>query len=295
MKLYKFFPSGLHLQRGLNALKNNKVWMSKPENFNDIYDCNLITTEPIIGFSEDKMKKAAQILYGDLIDCSRAAILNQDLIDYSRAAILNQDLIDSVLGWAASNNHTANLTSDQRLPFVKFFEERIKNIGVTCFSELYDHPLMWAHYAENHKGFCVEYDFTPMDTSSPDDKISASNFFVHAVSYVSKLPRIYSHEILFTPREAAKKMLATKSYHWAYEQEYRLIAFDQPVPPTEAGILYQYPSTIKPQAIILGVNVLPKTRKAVQAVCAEMNWEVKEMHIGKTGRFELKPTADARV
>jgi hypothetical protein len=282
MKLYKFFSLGSYLESNLKDLKNNRVWMSKPEFFNDIYDCNLITTDPIIGFSEDKMKKAAHILY-------------EGLTGFSRAAILNQDLIDSVLRWAAPDNHSANLTSDQRLPFVKFFEERIKNIGVTCFSELYDHPLMWAHYAENHKGFCVEYDFTPMDISSSDDKSAASNSFVHAVSYVSKLPRIYSHEILFTPREAAKKMLATKSYHWAYEQEYRLIAFDQPVPPTEAGILYQYPSTIKPQAIILGVNVLPKTRKAVQAVCAEMNWEVKEMHIGKTGRFELKPTADARV
>lgn len=151
---------------------------------------------------------------------------------------------------------------------------------------------MWAHYAESHKGFCVEYDFTPMDIFNSDDKSAASDCFVHAVSYVSKLPRIYSHEVLFTPREAAKKMLATKSYHWAYEQEHRLIAFDQPVPPTEAGILYQYPSTIKPKAIILGVNVLPKTRKAVQAVCAEMDWAVKEMHIGKTGRFELKHTDD---
>jgi hypothetical protein len=282
MKLYKFFPSGLDLQRDLDTLKDNKVWMSKPEIFNDIYDCNLITTDPIIEFSEDKMKKAAHILYGDLIDCSRAAILNQDLID-------------SVLCWAATNKHAANLTSDQRLPFVRIFEERIKNIGVTCFSEFYDHPLMWAHYAEKHKGFCVEYDFTPMDISSSDDKSAASNSFVHAVSYVSKLPRIYSHEILFTPREAAKKMLATKSYHWAYEQEYRLIAFNEVIPTGEVGFSYNYPSQMKPKAVILGVNVLPKTRKAVQAVCAEMNWEVKEMHISKTGRFELKPTADARV
>jgi hypothetical protein len=34
------------------------------------------------------------------------------------------------------------------------------NIKITCFSEeLFSMP-MWSHYANNHKGFCIEYDFT---------------------------------------------------------------------------------------------------------------------------------------
>ena len=31
--------------------------------------------------------------------------------------------------------------------------------NIACFSESKDSPTMWAHYADNHKGFVLEYDF----------------------------------------------------------------------------------------------------------------------------------------
>ena len=43
----------------------------------------------------------------------------------------------------------------------KSFEERNKiNLyerGVCCFSEKKDDILMWSHYADGHKGFCLEF------------------------------------------------------------------------------------------------------------------------------------------
>ncbi len=32
------------------------------------------------------------------------------------------------------------------------------SIGVICFSSNYDNILMWSHYANNHKGICIEFD-----------------------------------------------------------------------------------------------------------------------------------------
>lgn len=32
---------------------------------------------------------------------------------------------------------------------------------ISCFSEVPDSPLMWAHYAQGGKGFCVEYELMP--------------------------------------------------------------------------------------------------------------------------------------
>ena len=28
-------------------------------------------------------------------------------------------------------------------------------MGVVCFSESYDNIIMWSHYSDNHKGFCL--------------------------------------------------------------------------------------------------------------------------------------------
>ena len=36
-------------------------------------------------------------------------------------------------------------------------------VRVVCLSEVYDSMLMWSHYAQNHTGFCIEYDFKESD------------------------------------------------------------------------------------------------------------------------------------
>jgi len=33
-----------------------------------------------------------------------------------------------------------------------------KKIGIFSLSKKYDDELLWAHYANSHKGFCIEYD-----------------------------------------------------------------------------------------------------------------------------------------
>lgn len=36
-------------------------------------------------------------------------------------------------------------------------------VRVVCLSEVYDSMLMWSHYAQNHTGYCIEYDFEEND------------------------------------------------------------------------------------------------------------------------------------
>lgn len=33
-----------------------------------------------------------------------------------------------------------------------------KNKGIICFSETFEEPLMWAHYADTHKGLCFGFE-----------------------------------------------------------------------------------------------------------------------------------------
>ena len=38
--------------------------------------------------------------------------------------------------------------------------EMKKKFRVACFTENNIFPLMWSHYADSHKGLCLEYDLT---------------------------------------------------------------------------------------------------------------------------------------
>ncbi|MGT2429382.1 DUF2971 domain-containing protein [Cupriavidus basilensis] len=70
---------------------------------------------------------------------------------------------------------------------------------------------MWAHYADSHKGICLEFDAT-------------SVFMAHAqeVKYSGERAAIN-----FTDSKDAmlEKALLTKSDHWSYESEWRLIRY----------------------------------------------------------------------
>ncbi len=59
-----------------------------------------------------------------------------------------------------------------------------KKISVACFSEEKDNILLWAHYANNHKGICIEY--------SALDLLQLFQCFLLPVIYQKDLPTLSS-------------------------------------------------------------------------------------------------------
>jgi len=93
-------------------------------------------------------------------------------------------------------------------------ENQLRNIGIYCLSAKNDDILMWSHYADGHKGFCIELEGNATKT-----------FLKRAqeISYQQKLPIINYFE-----RDWLPKLLMTKSEHWRYEEEWRIIQVDGP-------------------------------------------------------------------
>lgn len=80
-----------------------------------------------------------------------------------------------------------------------------KHNGLLCFSKSWHHPMLWAHYADKHRGFCLGFDVT-------DEKLGH-------VSYVnSRFPKPENPK----NESFVEKLLYTKFAHWSYEDEYRL-------------------------------------------------------------------------
>jgi hypothetical protein len=79
---------------------------------------------------------------------------------------------------------------------------------------------MWAHYADSHKGFCVEYEL------DIDEQGNLPTGF-HRVVYASQLPYPSILELLLTPEECINRIVTTKAMEWSYEEEVRYIDFNK--------------------------------------------------------------------
>lgn len=80
---------------------------------------------------------------------------------------------------------------------------------VCSFTNSKDNLLFWAHYADSHRGFCVEYDATLLPIS-----------YAFKVKYTRKYP-----EVQYPAPEDARNLewLLIKSKEWEYEQEFRTL------------------------------------------------------------------------
>jgi hypothetical protein len=87
----------------------------------------------------------------------------------------------------------------------------LADLGVLCFVERPDNLLMWAHYADAHKGVCLEF-----DTSDWLFQVAAK------VNYSTAYPTVDTANQ--SPQGLASTIFLTKSVEWEYEQEWRIIS-----------------------------------------------------------------------
>lgn len=91
-----------------------------------------------------------------------------------------------------------------------------RSIGICSFSEVYNHELMWAHYAMRFTGMCIAYDFFKLQ------KHLGENVNFSRVFYNEEAPSVGRTRLPRDFNEIAKMILSYKSYRWHYEREWRV-------------------------------------------------------------------------
>ncbi|WP_276681050.1 DUF2971 domain-containing protein [Thalassolituus oleivorans] len=235
MKLYRVERPD---QFRIETLKRNEIWMARPESFNDPLDCRLTINDKTehSTFNEENIKSAAKSLY-------------EDYKVLEGAWLITDDILKNIESWVSGHDET--LALDGKPYFLTLIENRILEFGLQCFSETgYKNPLMWAHYALNHKGFCIEYEYEAWTLATKN----SFDFSMSPAIYTSKLPEFNLMEVLFSPREVTTKLYASKSEHWSYEREYRLVYFPCSPAIGEQGQSVPLPRGLKVTKIIAGLN-----------------------------------------
>lgn len=87
---------------------------------------------------------------------------------------------------------------------------RQQSVKLCAFTEMHKNPVVWSHYADEHRGICIELDSNNIDLSSG---------LLGRVNYSNVVP-ILEHN------SGADKRVAflNKTDEWAYEKEWRFIA-----------------------------------------------------------------------
>ncbi len=164
-------------RNSLSILINKKIWVAKPETLNDPFDC--------------KIKFKPEI---------NSEAFRKYLIRTGRS--------------------TGNRQKDYEI-FLKglheFKEKNINNFGVFSMSQIKDNILMWSHYADHHKGFCIGF-------VRKNDNLLGDITKTHQVEYDCNYPEVDPLDKNGNyDNSTFNKMLFTKAKDWEYEKEWRSV------------------------------------------------------------------------
>jgi hypothetical protein len=189
-------PEYLYKYRGcsentFNIIKNNELYFAHPCDFNDPFDTKIVLD------MSGQMEKCTEVVLKSIESDPKYAYLSKE--DKLKVAILVASSFE---------NPKFNKFSGK-----EFAEKVASSVSVCCFSDKKDNLVMWSHYADNHKGICLQF-------------MNGRDIFKGAfkVNYESEYPKVNFFDPLI---DIIDSLLLTKSKHWEYEDEYRII-LEQP-------------------------------------------------------------------
>lgn len=97
--------------------------------------------------SKQKIEEYIELVYGQLskIQESKGSVTINDL---EQLTLFNTQNSSKLFCFESFKKYISSISD-------KFFN----NTSISCFSEDFTNTLMWAHYASNHSGICLEFDF----------------------------------------------------------------------------------------------------------------------------------------
>lgn len=220
-KLYKYAAFNSY---SLRLLSEGEAFYSDPKNFNDPLDCN-----PTIQLDKNIDSKLLEdLLFHMIPDNEREEKFHRIKTDCKQVP----NYVDEEDGEHYPITDPIFLQKyyiDELTDKVKtLLNEEMSKKGVLALAERWDSALMWSHYADEHRGICIEYEM-----------VEPKHFFdqIKAVSYESeravKISDLISWKI-DSSLEAEQRVISTyffaKAPDWKYEQEWRDIS-------SSAGVL----------------------------------------------------------
>jgi hypothetical protein len=246
MKFYKYSPwNGEKGDYTRENLLENAVFLASPEVFNDPFDFNP-GYDYSATYQEKKQHITKVIMKGK--ECSKTKAEREAL------KILRENPIFKERGGVAR--------------FAREDKENLRRVmGVSCFTTKPGNSPMWAHYADNHQGICLEWDFPDIGEHFylPDGVEKVIPLVLQPVTYANERPVTRMFDDSIQAGGVIADSVITKSTDWKYEDEYRLIM------PGYTGKVYYYP--YKLSGIIVGYKMPTKQVEEVKQFVKKIKFQ----------------------
>ncbi len=222
-------------QNSLKIITDGTIKFTCPLDFNDPFDCR------------------PYLLVDDDVVTSKPFKIAQKYKKLSPAEKIKQkpQMLKNLKNAIDSGEHT------------KIF---LQDLGVLSLSRTANNILMWSHYADNHRGFVVEFKYDMDILSSKAHRLES--LFPIPVEYETSRP-IHKMSERFDPT----KHFLTKSIDWKYEQEERVITTN------EGHGVHPYNRKEILNAVVAGAKMSDKDfeslRNAVEKASCEIGREIK--------------------
>jgi hypothetical protein len=144
------------------------------------------------------------------------------------------------------------------------------NTRIFCVSEHRDNQLLWAHYADSYRGFCIGYAVYLV----PNPRV------LHPVQYADRIPKNIWKSGSLSPQELLEWMLLTKTTPWSYEREWRFLM---------AGEVDLWPTMFPVVEVIFGPGMPIEQRNALIEATRATKPEIRMAQpMVRNGRFKLE-------
>lgn len=182
-------------QNQRRILTDNEIFLSSPSRFNDPFDCGT-------PFKYKKEQLTEENIYLKLRQTAKENNPNANSEEIETFVYNRQKEVD----WK-SDGYVKDYFPD----FIRLLHE---NFGVFCLTPHNNNILMWSHYSDSHKGFCVGF-----DSKMLFETISG---MIGKVHYTDKFVELD----MFTDELGVSRLLYAKHNIWEYEDEYRFTKFE---------------------------------------------------------------------
>lgn len=300
-KLYRFRPC---TEYAIAALENDEILGTVASKQNDImeylpyFNWNKIyeDIESILN-NIDNFQSLLNSVKSDKIPLIIQKQLNQSDIENLKDNIsknINDDNAKVIM-----NQLYTNLVNQIKQNENEYLKLALNQISITasmlfisCFSEENDFSYLWGNYADNNRGFCIEYNMknylskclekcdspkkcskfhstlqlAPViySSSKPDASSVLSNIIIEDISKKSgKEPKQY----LYQDNNIANNLAFYKSDKWV-EKEWRLLAWNQTAEVKEYECIHR---SIQPTAIYLGPKISKENQNKLIDICKRKN------------------------
>ncbi len=285
-------PSALYKYRDFrdqhkDAISKGVLWRSSPDRFNDPYDSAVFFDQKrflIEDWTHDEFMTSIN-------EMERARVAGDRWIPKMIKKPIQQrewrrKLTDKLLKdqpehvKEAMRRGTDELFEKQSEQAVRLTSKWLRaGYSVLSLCENATSVLMWSHYSDNHKGFCIEYDLSALDGRDHLRRFCYPAFYrrklTDATRYLARRdPHDYNNLYgIF--------VCLLKSDEWAYEREWRIVF---PLGPSVANGPIVMPN---PKCVILGALVQADDEAWMRTFCQTNGIALKRV-VQRHNEFRLE-------